>query len=135
MTKRRGNINFGGPGGAQGGGMNPKDMLKQYEKMQEDMLKAREALEQEVIDVSGAGGAITVQISGHQRVKGITINPELVDTTDPEWLTDLQDLLTAVVNQAIEESQRRSAERMDAVSSPLMGMLPGGLGGLLGGME
>ena len=49
-----------------------------------------------------------------------------------KWLDDLQDLLVAAVNQAVEQSQTMSAERMESITGNLGGMLPGGLGGLLG---
>ncbi len=128
MTKHRSG-GFGGPGmtGNQAG------MMKQLQKMQEDMQKAQEALADETLEVQSGGGAITIVITGHQRVKSITIKPELLDTSDPEWTGDLQDLLVAAVNQAIEQSQALAAERMEAVSGGLGNMLPGGLGGLLGG--
>lgn len=129
MAKRRGSGGFGGPGM----GANPNAMLKQLQKMQEDMVKAQEALAEETLEVQAAGGAITVVITGHQRVKSITIKPELLDTSDPEWVNDLQDLLVVAVNQAIEQSQQRAAERMEAVSGGMSGMLSGGLSGLLGG--
>ncbi len=129
MAKRRGSGAFGG----LGMGNNPSAMLKQLQKMQEDMIKAQEALAEEMIEVQAAGGAITIVISGHQRVKSITIKPELLDTSDPEWVTDLQDLLVVAINQAIEQSQQRAAERMEAVSSGMSGILSGGLSSLLGG--
>jgi hypothetical protein len=129
MTKRRGGGGFGGP---VGGGMNQANIMKQMQQMQDDMAKAQAALADEVLDVSAGGGAVTVSITGHQRIKSITIKPEALDTSDPEWTTDLQDLLVIAVNQAIEESQKRAAERMEAITGNLSGMLPGGLGGLFG---
>jgi nucleoid-associated protein EbfC len=111
---------------------NPSGMMKQIQKMQEDMQKAQEALADETLEVSAGGGAVTIVITGHQRVKSVTIKPELLDTSDPEWATDLQDLLVVAVNQAIEESQKRAAERMEAISGGISSMLPGGLGGLFG---
>jgi DNA-binding protein YbaB len=69
-------------------------------------------------------------MTGHQRVQSITVNPDLLDTSDPEWVADLQDLLTSAVNQAIEQSQTMAAERMEKITGGL-GNIPG-LGGLLG---
>lgn len=129
MSKRRGG-GFGGP--PMGGGMNQANLMKQMQQMQDDMAKAQAALADEVLDVTVGGGAVTVSITGHQRVKSITIKPEALDTSDPEWATDLQDLLVIAVNQAVEESQKRAAERMEAITGNLSGMLPGGLGGLFG---
>src|SRR6185436_20916342 len=100
MSKRRGGGGFGGPMMPGGGGGN-SGMMRQIQKMQEDMQKAQEALAEETVEVQAGGGAITIVITGHQRVKSVTIKPELIDTSDPEWLNDLQDLLVVAVNQAI----------------------------------
>ena len=124
MAKRRGSrrSSSGLPGGA-----NPMAMLQ---KMQQDMAEAQESLEHETTEVSVGGGAIKVVITGHQRVQSVEINPEVIDMDDEEWLADLQDLLVAAVNQAIEQSQAMAAERMEAITGGL-GDIPG-LGGLLG---
>ncbi|MHB8624921.1 MAG: YbaB/EbfC family nucleoid-associated protein [Aggregatilineales bacterium] len=124
---------FGGPGGGAGGmgGGGNAGMMKQLQKMQEDMAKAQEALATETVETE-AGGIIKVVMSCHQRLQSLTIDKDKLDMTDAEWLTDLQDLIGIAVNQAIEKSQERAAERMEAVSSGLSGMLPPGLGGLLG---
>ncbi len=125
MSKRR-----GGRRGAVGGfpgGANPMAMLQ---KMQQDMAEAQENLERETTEVSVGGGAIKIVITGHQRVQSVEINPDVIDMDDEEWLNDLQDLLVAAVNQAIEQSQAMAAERMEAITGGL-GDIPG-LGGLLG---
>src|SRR3990172_8083172 len=117
MAKK--NRGFGGPGGLG-------NMMSQLQKMQADMTAAQEQLEHETVEVSVGGGALTIVISGHQRVQSITLNPELVDTSDNEWLTDLQDLLVAGVNQAIEQSQTMAAAKMESITGGLeMGGLPG----------
>lgn len=116
-----------GASGAGGGGM-----MQQFAKMQEDMAIAQEELESETLDVTVGGGAITVTITGHQRVQKIEIDADVIDTEDEDWVTDLQDLLVLAVNQAIEQSQTMAAERMEGITGNLGGMLPGGLGGMLG---
>ncbi len=124
MAKRKGG---GMPGGMPGGGAG---MLKQLQKMQQDMAEAQEALTAETVEVSVGGGALTIVITGHQRVVSITVNPNVIDTSDADWVTDLQDLLVAGVNQAIEQSQTMAAERLESITGGL-GNMPG-LGGLLG---
>jgi nucleoid-associated protein EbfC len=126
MAKRRPG-GFGGPSNVG----NPNQMMKQLQQMQENMAKAQEALSEEILEVSAGGGAVTVVITGHQRIREIRINKDALDTTDAEWAKDLQDLLVISVNQAIEQSQQRAAERMEAVSGGLSDMLPGGLGDML----
>jgi DNA-binding YbaB/EbfC family protein len=126
MVKRR--RGGGMPGGGAAGGMG--GMMQQIQKMQEDMEKAQAELEHETVEVSVGGGALTIIITGHQRVQSISINPNIVDTDDEEWVADLQDLLVAGVNQAIEQSQSMAAEKMEKITGGL-GNMPG-LGGLLG---
>ncbi len=126
MSKRRGG--FPGGGGAPGGQMG---MMRQLQKMQEDMAAAQKALETETVEVSVGGGAVTIVVTGHQRVQSITLKPDVLDTSDPEWTTDLQDMLVLAVNQAIEQSQTLAARRMEDITGGL-GDIPG-LGGLLGG--
>lgn len=122
MAKRKGGMG-GMPSGQAG-------MFKQLQKMQQDMVEAQAALEKETVEVSVGGGALTIVITGHQRVQSITINPDVVDTDDEDWAEDLQDLLVAGINQAIEQSQTMAAERMESITGG-MGNIPG-LGGLLG---
>lgn len=122
MSKRRGRARSGAPGGA-----NPMAMLQ---KMQQDMAEAQESLETETVEVSVGGGAIKIIITGHQRIQAVEINPDVIDIDDEEWVNDLQDLLVAAVNQAIEQSQAMAAERMETITGGL-GNIPG-LGGLLG---
>jgi hypothetical protein len=124
------NPNPGGMGGLGGG--NQGAMLAQLQKMQQDMVTAQQALENETVEVSVGGGAITLVMSGHQRVQSLKINKDSLDLTDEEWLIDLQDLLVVGVNQAIEQSQAMAAERMEGITGGLGGGLPGGLGGLFG---
>ena len=71
MSKRR-----GGMGGRPGGAPNQSAMLRQIQKMQEDMEAAQAALETETIDVSVGGGAVTIVMTGSQKVQSITVNPD-----------------------------------------------------------
>ncbi len=105
-------------------------MLAQVAQMQQQMAEAQEALADETITVTAGGGAISIVISGHQRVEAIDITPELIDPEEKEML---QDLLVAAVNQAIEQSQAMAAERMEGITGGLGG-LGGGLDSLLGGL-
>jgi len=114
-------------GGGKSKSMNPQNMLSQMQAMQQQMVEAQEALANETVTVTAGGGAITIVISGHQRVQSIAIDPEVVDPEDVEML---QDMLVAAVNAAIEQSQALSAERMEGIT----GGMGGGLNDLLGGL-
>lgn len=107
------------------GGNNPNAMLAQVQQMQEDMKVAQEALADEFMTVTAGGGAIRIEISGHQRVRSIEIEKELLD---PEEAEMVQDMLVAAINQAIEQSQAMAAEKMEGISSGM-----GGLNDMLSG--
>ena len=122
MTKR----NFHGKPKKKAGGGNPNDMLAQVQKMQADMAAAQTALENETLTVSAGGGVITITITGHQRVRAITIDKEVLVADEVEFL---QDMLVAGVNAAIEQSQALAAQRMEGITGGV-----GGMDGLLGGL-
>lgn len=107
---------------------NPNALMAQMQKMQEDMAKAQQELEGETLTVTSGGGAVSVVISGHQRIDSIAINPELLD---PEEVELLQDMIVAAVNSAIEQSQAMSAQRMEGITGG-MGDIDSLLGGLPG---
>ena len=109
-------------------GANPTNLMAQVQEMQEQMAAQQEALANETVSVTAGGGAITIVISGHQRVQSIEIQPELIDPEEGEML---QDLLVAAVNAAIEQSQALAAQKMEGVTGGLnVNDLLGGLGGL-----
>src|SRR3954471_6709740 len=108
---------------------NMQQMLKQVQKMQQDMMAAQEQLKDEEVTASAGGGMVTVKVSGDLVVKEVTIDPAAVDPEDVELL---QDMVTAAVNQAVDQAQQLAASKMGAISGGLGG--PGGPGGPLGGL-
>jgi DNA-binding YbaB/EbfC family protein len=107
----------------------PDDPRAPNEKQARDQAQSQQDQEafRTVVDVTSGGGAVTVVITGHQRIQSIAINPELLD---PEEADILQDMLVVAINSAIEQSQAMSAQRMEGIT----GGLGGGLEGLLGGL-
>ncbi len=100
--------------------MKPKQgMFKQMAQMQARMAKLQEDLENETVEVSVGGGAVTVTVTGTQRIRAIGIDPEAME--DPEVL---QDMLVAAVNEAIAKAQALASSRMQALTSGL-GLPPG----------
>ena len=109
--------------------VNKGNMMARMQTMQQEMAEAQEALANETVTVTTGGGAISIVMTGHQRVESITIDPEVLDPEDVEML---QDMLLSAVNAAIEQSQALSAERMEGITGGLD--LGGGLDSLLGGL-
>ena len=76
---------------------------------------------QKLIIVGEAGdGAVTVEVTGEQKLKKVTIDPEYVDLDD---IGQLERWVEDAVKEAVQESQKIAAEKMQ----PMMGAL-GNLG-------
>jgi DNA-binding YbaB/EbfC family protein len=91
-------------------------MMKQIQKLQEEMTKVQDELAEETLTVTAGGGAVTIVITGNQRVQSITLKPEIVNPADVEML---QDLIVAAVNEAIEASQTHAAKRLQPLTGGL----------------
>lgn len=117
MSKHKGAGRLNIPG-RQAGGMG--NLAQQLQRMQAEMVKAQAELAEETLEVSAGGGMVNIVITGHQRVKSITLKPEIVSPDDIEML---QDVLVAAVNQALEQSQEMAAQRLEGLTGGLN--LPG----------
>ena len=96
--------------------MNRFDQAKMLLKVK----KLQKELQKMVITVEKGEGAVKVEITGEQKIKKVHIDPDSVDLDDIEqlerWIED-------AVKEAINESQKVAAEKMQ----PMMGLL-GNLG-------
>ena len=98
-------------------------MLREAQRMQEELAKAQEDVANEVVEATAGGGMVTVKANGAGDILEIKIDPRAIDPDDPEIL---EDMILAGVNEAI-----RSARSL--MESKMSGLIPGDLGGLLGG--
>ncbi len=88
-------------------------MLMRVKKIQGELQKM-------IITVEKGDGAVRVEITGEQKLKKVHIDPEYVDVDD---IGQLERWIEDAVKEAISESQRVAAEKMQ----PMMGAL-GNLG-------
>lgn len=109
---RRGGASLPGMGG--GGGANP------LAAAQEMLAKAQQELAAAAVEGSAGGGAVKIQMSGEQKVMGITIQPDVVDPEDVEML---QDLIMAAIADATEKANELQAKSFGAITGGLN--LPG----------
>ena len=89
-------------------------------KMLMRVKKIQKELQNQIITVEKGEGAVKVEITGEQKIKKIHIDPEYVDLDD---IGQLERWIEDAVKEAIQESQRIAAEKMQ----PMMGAL-GNLG-------
>ena len=63
-------------------------LLKQAQKMQKLMEEAQAKLSEEVFEVSGGGGAVTIKISGQGEFQDLQLDAEFLKE-DPEFVSEL----------------------------------------------
>lgn len=85
-------------------------------KMLMKVKKIQKELQKQIITIEKGDGAVKVEISGEQKLKKIHIDPEFIDLED---IGQLERWLEDAVKEAINESQRIAAEKMQ----PMMGAL------------
>lgn len=72
-------------------------MMKQAQQMQERMQEMQSELEAYEVEGSAGSGLVTVRLSGKFAMRGLTIDPSIIDSSDPEML---EDLVQAAFNDA-----------------------------------
>lgn len=96
-------------------------MMKQAQQMQAKLQAAQAELAQRTVEVTAAGGKVTVVATGGGDVVSLKIDPSVVDPQDVEFL---QTLVLSGVQQAIEAGRALAAEEMSKVTGG-MGLPPG----------
>ncbi len=85
-------------------------------KMLMKVRKLQKELQKQTFTVESGDGAVRVEISGEQKIKKITIDPEYVDLED---IGQLERWVEDAIKEAIQTSQKAAAEKMQ----PMMGAL------------
>lgn len=106
------------------GGMS--GMMKQAKQLQEQMQQAQEQLGNEEVTGQAGGGMVQVTMTCKYSVRGVKIDPSLLEDNDSEMV---EDLVTAALNDALQKVEDRSQELMGGLTGGMD--LPGGLGDML----
>ena len=102
--------------------INPFDVLKNAQKIQEQMGVFQEKLGDIRITGSAGGGMTEIDMNGRMEVLAVRIAPAAMEDGDLEML---QDLITAAFNNALEKVR-------EAINREVGGMIPGGIQGMSG---
>ena len=94
-------------------------LLKQAQKMQQKMEEAQALLAEEIIEVSGGGGAVSVKISGQGEFKDLKLDPEFLKE-DAEFVSEA--ILQAIVD-ATEQAKKKNDEAMSGLTGGMQ--MPG----------
>ncbi len=98
------------------GAQNKTQMMAQIQKMQEDMATAQADIEASLFTAASGGGAVEVSATGKKKIEKITISPDVVD---PEDIEMLEDLITAAVNEVMNQIDKTTVEKMGAFTGGL----------------
>jgi DNA-binding YbaB/EbfC family protein len=108
--------------------INPFDLLKNAQKLQEQMGSFQARLGDISATGSSGGGMVELDINGRMEVTAVRIAPEVVDPKDIEML---QDLILAAFTSAVDKIKEAINAEMGALAGSL-GMPPGSSFGLPG---
>ncbi|MDD3603653.1 MAG: YbaB/EbfC family nucleoid-associated protein [Kiritimatiellae bacterium] len=89
-------------------------LMKQAASMQKNMEKMKEDLASQTVQFSSGGGMVTAVAKGDMSIESIKINPEVINSEDPEML---EDLVLAAVDGALKASKDLAAREMSKLTA------------------
>jgi len=93
--------------------MNPLQMMKQAQQLQERMQQEMSTLR---VEGAAGGGMVTVVVNGHKHLQSLKIDQESVSKEDVEML---QDLVMAAVNDALRKVDEELKSKVGGIMSGL----------------
>ena len=91
--------------------MNPLEMMRQAQQLQERLQKEMAAMR---VEGSAGGGMVTVVVNGHKHVQKLTLDPDAVSRDEIEML---QDLIAAAVNDAMRKVDEELKSKVGGLMS------------------
>ena len=94
-------------------------LLKQAQKMQQKMEEAQALLSEEIIEVSGGGGAVSIKTSGQGDFKDLKLAPE--------FLKEDTAFVSEAILQAVQDASAQAKKKNDEAMNGLTGgmQMPG----------
>jgi DNA-binding YbaB/EbfC family protein len=96
--------------------MNIQQIMQQAQVMQKRMLELQDQLGNEEITGDAGGGLVKVTMTCRKSVRGIKIDPSVIDPADPEML---EDLITAACNDAETKADDRLSSETERMMAEL----------------
>lgn len=91
--------------------MNPLEMMRQAQQLQERLQKEMSAIR---VEGASGGGMVTVVVNGHKHIQQLTIDPDVVARDEVEML---QDLVMAAVNDALRKVDDELKQKVGGLMS------------------
>ncbi len=86
--------------------MNPLDLMKNLQQVQETMQQMQEKMQFVIAEGSAGGDLVKVQVNGLMEVQKVTLAPECVDPRDIPMLADLIRLATNDALTKVKEKMK-----------------------------
>jgi DNA-binding YbaB/EbfC family protein len=96
-------------------------IMQQAQRMREELVRSHDTLGQKTVEASAGGGLVTAVVTGTRELLKLRIDPQVIDSKDPQML---QDLIVAAVNQALQKARGLEEEEMRRTAMG-MGLPPG----------
>lgn len=93
--------------------INPFDILKNAQKIQEQMGSFQEKLGGIIVTGSSGGGMVEIDLNGRMEMTGVRISPDIMTDGDRDML---QDLVMAAYNSASEKVRETLGREMGALA-------------------
>ena len=111
--------------------MNIQKMMQQAQEVQFKLQEMQEKMKDVNVEGEAGGGLVKVTMSCAGIVKGLSVDPSLVDPSDKETM---EDLIIAALNNAADARDNKVQSETKAMMSQLglpEDMAGGGMGGLM----
>jgi len=97
--------------------MNMQAMMKQAQQLQQKMLKTQEEINN--TEFEGKASLVTVTIMGNKELKSVKIDSDSMDKDDIEAL---EDMILVAVNDAMNQINKVTEEKMGAYTKGIPGL-------------
>jgi DNA-binding YbaB/EbfC family protein len=113
------------------GGFDMQQIFAAAQQMQAQLANAQQALADSEVTGTAGGGAVRAVVSGAGELLDLTIDPGVIDTSDPaETATTVADLVLAAVRDAARAAADLQQRQLDAISGGVPGLNLSGIGGV-----
>lgn len=93
---------------------NFQQAIKQAQQLQQKMMELQKKLENEIVEGTAGGGMVKVTCTCKGEMKKIDIDKSLMDPNEKEML---EDLVITAINNARKNSDAKTNEEMQKISS------------------
>lgn len=93
-----------------------RNMMRQAQQLQARLAKAQQELATLTTQATAGGGAITVTVTGDQKIQSIKLDKSVVS---PEDVETLEDLVRAAVNEGLEKSKQMAQAHLSKITGGL----------------